>query len=71
MLNYLKNFTAKVLLLPILALLGVCLLIFFVVLPQFKLFKDKEIKHWRAYYQNTRGKYGNQKEESKDYEAFY
>jgi len=64
MLNYLKNFIAKLLLLPILALLGAIFLLFFLVVPQFKLFK--EVKHWRK---KHRGNYGNQKE--KDYEAFY
>ena len=69
--NYLKNFLAKLALLPVLALLGGLFLIFFLFVPQFRLFKEKDPKHWRAYTQNIRGKYGNQKEESKDYEAFY
>ena len=64
MLNYLKNFIAKLLLLPVLALLGAILLLFFLVVPQFKLFK--EVEHWRK---KHRGNYGDQKE--KDYEAFY
>ena len=69
--NYLKNFLAKLALLPVLALLGGFFLIFFLFVPQFRLFKDKNPKHWRDSTKNTRGKYGNQKEENKDYEAFY
>ena len=65
MLNYFKNFFAKLLLLPILALLGAMFLLFFLITPHFKLFKD--VEHWRKKY---RGNYGDQKE-NKDYEAFY
>ena len=64
MLNYLKNFVAKILLLPILVLLGAIFLFLFVITPQFKLFKEAE--HWRK---KNRGNHGNQKET--DYEAFY
>jgi hypothetical protein len=64
MLNYFKNFIAKLALLPVLALLGATFLLFFLFIPQFKLFKD--VKHWRL---KERGNYGDQKE--KDYEAFY
>jgi len=62
MVNYLKNFLAKLCLLPVLALLGLFFLLFFLVMPQFRLFKDKSF--------NARGKHGR-KEENKDYEAFY
>lgn len=65
MLNYCKNFLAKLLLLPILALLGLAFLLVFLLAPQFRLFKDT--KHWKS---QERGNYGNQKE-NKDYEAFY
>ncbi len=65
MVNYLKNFIAKLALVPVLALLGGFFLLFFLILPQFKLFKDK-VRPWSF---NKRGKHGNQKE--KDYEAFY
>lgn len=67
MLNYFKNFLAKLALVPVLALLGGFFLLFFLILPQFKLFKD-EAKHWRS---KERGNYGDQKEKDKDYEAFY
>jgi len=69
--DYLKNFLAKLALLPVLALLCGLFLIFFLFVPQFRLFKDKDPKHWRFYIQNIRGKYGNQKEENKDYKTFY
>ncbi len=45
MLNYFKNFFAKLALLPLLALLGGLFLLFFLIVPQFRLFKDKE-KSW-------------------------
>jgi hypothetical protein len=61
MLNYLKNFIAKLALLPVLALLGGFFLLFFLITPYFKLFKEKT---------NKRGTHGR-KEEVKDYEAFY
>jgi hypothetical protein len=68
MLNYSKNFLAKLCLLPVLALLGGFFLLFFLVLPHFKLFKDKEkVRPWSF---NRRGNHGR-KEENKDYEAFY
>jgi hypothetical protein len=68
MLNYFKNFLAKLCLVPVLALLGGFFLLFFLILPQFKLFKDKEkVRPWSF---NKRGKHGR-KEEVKDYEAFY
>lgn len=63
MVNYLKNFIAKLALVPVLALLGGFFLLFFLVLPQFKLFKDKEIKHWIL---KKRGHHGKEKE-IKDY----
>jgi len=68
MVNYIKNFIAKLALLPVLALLGGFLLIFFLVVPQFKLFKDKsKVRPWSF---TKRGNHGY-KEENKDYEAFY
>lgn len=66
MLNYIKNFLAKLCLVPVLALLGGFFLLFFLILPHFKLFKDKD----RPWSFNKRGQYGKQKE-NKDYEAFY
>lgn len=69
--DYLKNFLAKLALLPVLALLCGLFLIFFLFVPQFRLFKDKDPKHWRFYIQNTRGQHGYKKESNKDYEAFY
>jgi hypothetical protein len=66
MLNYSKNFLAKLCLVPILALLGAFFLLFFLILPQFKLFKDK-VRPWSF---NKRGKHGRE-EENKDYEPFY
>ena len=39
-LQYLKNFAVKLLLLPVLALLGSVLLLMFLVSPQFKLFRE-------------------------------
>jgi hypothetical protein len=69
MLNYFKNFFAKLLLLPVLALLGGFFLLFFLIIPQFKLFKDKDkVRPWSF---NKRGKHGDQKEKDKEYEAFY
>ena len=69
MLNYFKNFFAKLLLLPLLALLGAMFLLLFLLVPQFKLFKDKEkVRPWSF---NKRGQYGNQKEKDKEFEAFY
>jgi hypothetical protein len=68
MLNYSKNFLAKLCLLPVLALLGGFFLLFFLILPQFKLFRDKEkVRPWSF---TKRGKHGKE-EKSKDYEAFY
>jgi hypothetical protein len=47
MANYIKNFIAKLLLLPLLALLGGFFLLFFLIVPQFKLFKDKsKVRPW-------------------------
>lgn len=37
--EYLKNFAAKLILVPILAVLGAIFLVLFLVLPQFKLFR--------------------------------
>lgn len=66
--NYLKNFLAKLCLVPVLALLGGFFLLFFLILPQFKLFKSKEkVRPWSF---NKRGNHGH-KEENKDYEPFY
>ena len=65
--NYFKNFFVKLLLLPIIALLGLAFMLLFLLAPQFKLFKD-EAKHWRS---KKRGNYGNQKEKDKEFEAFY
>ncbi len=68
MLNYSKNFLAKLCLVPVLALLGGFFLLFFLILPQFKLFKDKEkVRPWSF---NRRGKHGSE-EKNKDYEPFY
>ena len=67
MVNYLKNFVAKLLLLPLLAVLGAVLLVVFLLLPQFRLFPDKS-KTW-TFLKHKRGYHGDQKE--KDYEAFY
>jgi hypothetical protein len=68
MANYIKNFIAKLLLLPLLALLGGFFLLFFLVSSQFKLFKDKsKVRPWSF---TKRGKYGNE-EKGKDYEPFY
>lgn len=39
-LQYLKNFAVKLVLLPILAMLGSVLLLVFLVAPQFKLFRE-------------------------------
>lgn len=66
MLNYLKNFIAKLALLPVLTLLGGFFLLLFLLAPQFKVFKDKAV-HWGL---KKRGYRGNQ-ENKKDYEAFY
>ena len=67
--NYFKNFIVKLLLLPVLALLGAVFLLIFLLVPQFKLFKDKEkVRPWTF---NKRGQHGNQKEKDKEYEAFY
>lgn len=41
MVNYLKNFAIKLLLLPILAVLGCVLLVAFLLLPQFTLIRSK------------------------------
>ena len=64
MLNYFKNFFAKLLLLPVLALLGGFFLLFFLIIPQFKLFKEKE--KTRPWSFNKRGQHGKEKE-IKDY----
>jgi hypothetical protein len=65
MVNYIKNFIAKLALLPVLALLGGFLLIFFLVVPQFKLFKDKsKVRPWSF---TKGGKDGYQKEEVSDW----
>ena len=66
--NYLKNFLAKLCLVPVLSLLGGFFLLFFLILPQFKLFKDKEkVRPWSF---TKRGKHDNE-EKNKDYEPFY
>jgi hypothetical protein len=68
MFNYFKNFLAKLCLVPVLALLGGFFLLFFLILPQFKLFKDKDkVRPWSF---NRRGKHGYE-EKNKDYEPFY
>lgn len=67
MINYFKNFIAKLVLVPVLALLGGFFLLFFLILPQFKLIRDDKVRPWS--FTKTRGTHGNQKE--KDYEAFY
>lgn len=64
MVYHLKNFIAKLLLLPLLALLGGFFLLFFLILPQVRLFKDPE--KTRPWSFNKRGHYGDQKE--KDYD---
>ena len=46
MVNYIKNFIAKLLLLPVLALLGILFLLIFLYAPQFKLFKDRKVRPW-------------------------
>ena len=47
MVSYVKNFTAKLLLLPLLALLGALFLLVFLLAPQFKLFRDKsKVRPW-------------------------
>lgn len=70
MLNYLKNFIIKLILLPVLSLLGIVFLIFFLLSPQFKIFKDKKTKPW-LFFKSKGNKNGNEKEKVKDYEAFY
>ena len=68
MLNYIKNFLVKLLLVPIFALLGCIFLLIFLLHPQFRLFKNN--RPWT--FTKTRGKvYGEQKAKDKDYEAFY
>jgi hypothetical protein len=62
MVNYLKNLIVKLLLLPVLALIGLLFLLVFLLAPQFKLFKDKN----RPWSFNNRGKHGYE-EESKNY----
>ena len=62
MVNYLKNFVFKLLLLPIISMIGLLLMIVFLFHPSFRLFKLKT-KHWRDIH--------GRKEENKDYEAFY
>jgi hypothetical protein len=65
MVNYIKNFIAKLALLPVLALLGGFLLIFFLVVPQFKLFKDKsKVRPWSF---TKRGKHGYEEKEVSDW----
>jgi hypothetical protein len=48
MVNYLKNFVLKLLLLPILCILGIALLALFLFHPTFRLIKVKT--HWREQY---------------------
>jgi hypothetical protein len=60
MLNYFKNFLIKLLLLPIIAVLGMLLMLLFLFHPTFKIFQVKS-KHWR----DQHGR------KEKDYEAFY
>ena len=63
MANYLKNFLLKLLLLPIIVLMGGFLLLLFLFHPSFKLTTQKVF--------NQRGQHGHKKEDNKDYEAFY
>jgi len=44
MVNYLKNFFIKLLLLPVIALMGGLFLLVFLFAPHFKLLKDKRLK---------------------------
>jgi hypothetical protein len=44
MANYLKNFLFKLLLLPVIALLGATMLLVFLFAPHFKLLKTKKIR---------------------------
>lgn len=62
MVNYVMNFVAKLLLLPVLAVLGCILLVAFLFLPQVRLIRNKS--------KSRRTNHGH-KEKSQDYEAFY
>jgi hypothetical protein len=62
MLNYFKNFFIKLLLLPIISMIGILLMLVFLFHPSFKLLQVKT-KHWRDIH--------GRKKENKDYEAFY
>lgn len=64
MVDYLKNFALKLLLLPVLAILGCVLLAAILLLPQVRLIRDKSTSRSRS---TNHGR----KEKSQDYEAFY
>jgi hypothetical protein len=64
MVSYIKNFIAKLLLLPVLALLGMLFLLVFLLAPQFKLFREKKVRPWSF---TKGGKDGYQKEEVSDW----
>ncbi len=47
MVSYLKNFLAKLLLLPVIALLGMLIMLLFLLAPQVKLFREaKKSRPW-------------------------
>ena len=71
MVNYLKNFVAKLLLLPLLTVMGTVLLAAFLLLPQFRLFPDRNKPKTLTFFKRKRGYYGHQKEKDKEFEAFY
>jgi hypothetical protein len=64
MVYHLKNFIAKLLLLPILALLGMLFLLVFLLAPQFKLFREKKVRPWSF---TKRGKHGYEEKEVSDW----